>query len=49
MSKQRTKISKSCDTCEYYEWYYDWCNKWHCEIDFRQVCIFHPDYSEPTD
>ena len=27
-----------CDDCEYYEWYYDRCNKWNCEVDGRSVC-----------
>lgn len=29
---------KCCDNCQYYNWYYDWCNKWKCEIDFRSCC-----------
>ena len=27
----------SCDKCEYYNWYYDYCRKWDCEIDGRAV------------
>lgn len=25
----------NCDKCKYYNWYYDWCKKWHCEVDGR--------------
>ena len=24
-----------CDNCECYEWYYDHCIKWDCEVDAR--------------
>ena len=24
-----------CDNCEHYEWYYDYCQKWKCEVDAR--------------
>lgn len=24
-----------CDNCECYEWYYDYCQKWDCEVDAR--------------
>lgn len=24
-----------CDNCKYYEWYYDHCLKWDCEVDAR--------------
>ena len=27
----------SCDDCKHYHWYYDWCDKWQCEVDAR--CI----------
>ena len=27
----------NCDNCEYYEWYYDYCRKWKCEVDDRGV------------
>ena len=26
-----------CDNCKYYEWYYDKCLKWDCEVDARSV------------
>lgn len=26
-----------CDNCKYYDWYYDFCNKWKCEVDARAV------------
>ena len=29
---------KCCDTCIYYEWYYDICNLYHCETDSRAMC-----------
>ena len=27
----------NCDKCKFYKWYYDWCKKWHCEVDGRAV------------
>ncbi len=27
----------NCDKCKYYHWYYDWCDKWKCEVDGRSV------------
>lgn len=27
----------NCDECKHYEWYYDRCKKWECEIDARAV------------
>lgn len=27
----------NCDKCKYYSWYYDYCEKWKCEIDSRSV------------
>lgn len=35
------KNKKCCDTCKYYEWYYDKCNKYNCEVDDRSVCSSH--------
>ena len=29
---------KCCDNCRYYEWYYDWCNLFKCEMDARSRC-----------
>ena len=29
---------KCCDTCQYYEWYYDKCQLYDCEVDARSVC-----------
>ena len=26
-----------CDNCKHYHWYYDWCDKWECEVDVRSV------------
>lgn len=25
------------DSCKHYNWYYDRCNKWECEVDFRSI------------
>lgn len=32
-----------CDKCRFYNWYYDWCRKWKCEVDGRAVypCFKH--------
>lgn len=27
----------NCDDCKHYEWYYDRCRKWDCEVDAREV------------
>ena len=27
----------NCDNCKHYEWYYDKCRKWDCEVDAREV------------
>lgn len=27
----------NCDKCKFYNWYYDWCEKWQCEVDGRAV------------
>ena len=27
----------SCDDCKYYNWYYDWCDRWKVKIDERAV------------
>lgn len=26
-----------CYDCKYYEWYYNRCRKWDCEVDVREV------------
>ena len=31
-------IEKCCDTCQYYEWYYDKCQLYDCEVDARSIC-----------
>ena len=28
---------KCCDNCTHYHWYYDYCDKWKCEVDAREV------------
>lgn len=25
----------NCDDCKHYHWYYDYCDKWDCEMDAR--------------
>lgn len=27
----------NCDNCKHYHWYYDYCDKWKCEVDAREV------------
>lgn len=27
----------NCDNCKYYKWYYDYCEKWKCKVDDREV------------
>ena len=27
----------NCDYCKHYNWYYDYCDKWKCEIDARSI------------
>ena len=33
--------NKCCDSCRFYNWYYDWCAEWKCEVDYRGVCYKH--------
>lgn len=28
---------KCCDNCLHYHWYYDYCDKYDCEVDAREV------------
>ena len=37
----------NCDNCKYYEWYYDHCRKWDCEIDAREVHNCYEPYDTP--
>ena len=37
----------NCDNCKYYEWYYDHCRKWDCEIDAREVHNCYEPYGTP--
>jgi len=32
-------LKRCCDTCKYYHWYYDKCDKYNCEVDARSVCV----------
>ena len=27
----------NCDHCKHYNWYYDFCDKWNCEVDAKAV------------
>ena len=38
---QHGKVIKCCYTCVYYEWYYDKCTKFNCEVDSRSYCSFY--------
>ena len=29
---------KCCDNCIYYQWYRDFCEKYQCEMDARNMC-----------
>lgn len=31
-------MRECCDNCKYYDWYYDKCDKYNCEVDRRSVC-----------
>ena len=44
MSNQQSK--KCCDTCKYYHWYYDKCDKYDCEVDARSVCAAYEPYKK---
>ena len=41
--------NQCCDNCTYYQWYYDWCEKWHCEVDFRSKCNSYTNEKEEED
>lgn len=32
---------RCCDNCKYYGWYYDFCDKWKCEVDAQSCCSEH--------
>lgn len=36
-----------CDDCRYYHWYYDWCDKWQCEVDARSIHNCFESYETP--
>ena len=36
----------NCDKCKNYNWYYDWCKKWHCEVDNRAIYSCYEPYRE---
>ena len=38
---------KCCDTCKYYHWYYDYCDKYDCKVDARAVCSSYEKYEKP--
>lgn len=27
-----------CDECYYYQWYYDYCEKWECIMNPKSIC-----------
>ena len=31
-------MSKCCDNCFHYHWYYDYCDEWNCKVDDRSIC-----------
>lgn len=31
-------MENKCDNCIHYHWYYDYCDKWNCEVDERETC-----------
>ena len=31
------RVGMKCDKCQEYEWYYDYCKKWQCKVDHREV------------
>ena len=33
----RCIATMNCDKCKYYNWYYDYCDKWKCIVDDREV------------
>ena len=37
----------NCDNCKYYEWYYDHCSKWNCEVDARETHNCFEPYDTP--
>ena len=40
---------RCCDTCTYYRWYYDYCEKYNCEVDGRSMCNSWRSEDEDTD
>lgn len=43
------KTKKCCDNCGRYRWYYDYCEKWKCEVDDRGVCGLWTERVKPKD
>ena len=37
----------NCDNCKYYDWHYDHCRKWDCEVDAREVHNYFEVYDKP--
>lgn len=29
--------NQCCDNCRHYHWYYDYCDKYDCEVDARET------------
>lgn len=36
-----------CDDCKHYRWYYDRCEKFGCEVDYREVHNCFEPYDTP--
>ena len=34
---KRKEKAMNCDKCIHYHWYYDYCDKWKCKVDAREV------------
>ena len=48
MNNDNTNIN--CDYCKHYNWYYDYCDKWKCEIDARSIYgCFEPNDNNNTE
>ena len=37
---------KCCDTCKFYEWYYDKCKKFNSEVDAKHLCSMYQEREE---
>lgn len=37
---------KCCDNCKFYEWYYDKCKKYNCEVNAKHLCSMYQECKE---